>query len=143
MDSSALRMLDANANRAREGLRTAEDFIRFSFGDAIWARRLRNLRHEITSAFTKSYSDVALRARRVSSDCGSAANEPESHKSSGSQTAHEVAVRGLKRAQEAVRVLEEYSRGPQLNAAQAFSEIRFKLYEAEAWLQAGFPFTQK
>ena len=144
MEPSTLRLLDANANRAREGLRTAEDFVRFSFGDVFWARRLRTFRHEITSTCLKHFPDTEfIHARRVASDCGSATNAPQVEQKVSKSSAHDVAVRGLKRAQEAVRVLEEYSRGQYPAAAQAFSEIRFRIYEAEAWLLAGYPSTQR
>src|SRR5206468_3342928 len=46
--ADTLRVLDAAANRAREGLRVIEDFVRFSLDDAHLSRLLKELRHELT-----------------------------------------------------------------------------------------------
>ncbi len=45
-----LRIIDANANRAREGLRFLEDHARFEINDADLARTFKTLRHDLTSA---------------------------------------------------------------------------------------------
>jgi thiamine-phosphate pyrophosphorylase len=50
-NSPVLRLLDANANRAREGLRVIEDYARFVLDDSGLCQRLKNLRHELTEAF--------------------------------------------------------------------------------------------
>lgn len=44
---SANRLIDANRNRASEGLRVLEDLARFLFDDPALARRAKNLRHQI------------------------------------------------------------------------------------------------
>ena len=139
MDTFTFRLLDANANRAREGLRTAEDFVRFSIGDGFWARRLREFRHALTEAINKQYSpQELLESRRVASDSGNPENaEPVKEISAGHES-KQVALRGLKRAQEALRVLEEYSRGHHPSAVTSFSAIRFGLYEAEQWILGAF-----
>lgn len=46
--TDTLRTLDAAANRAREGLRVVEDYVRFSLDDAHLSRLLKELRHELT-----------------------------------------------------------------------------------------------
>lgn len=48
-----------------------------------------------------------------------------------------MARRGLKRAQEAVRVLEEFARAGQPEASEALAQVRFELYAAEQWLDHG------
>jgi len=60
----------------------------------------------------------------------------ESAPDGASEPPKKVAHRGLKRAQEAVRVLEEYLRAPHPATSQEFSVFRYKLYEAEQWLVA-------
>jgi thiamine-phosphate pyrophosphorylase len=132
---SILRLLDANANRAREGLRTAEDYIRFSLGEARWAKRLRLARHDLTALLHSVVPPERLvAARRVGSDSGHPSANREAH-TVDSVEARAVAIRGLKRAEEAIRVLEEYVRGIDIEAARRFSEMRFAGYEAEQWLQ--------
>ncbi len=146
-----LRLLDANSNRAREGIRTAEDFIRFEIQNKPWAERLRQLRHRITQQLESQIeggSDSILASRRVKLDQGHPdkqgqlqglviAKVAENSTDTGQETSLQVAVRGLKRAQEATRVLEEFSRAKSGEAAKAFSQIRFELYEIEQWLARG------
>jgi thiamine-phosphate pyrophosphorylase len=130
---SIFRILDANANRAREGLRTAEDYIRFSVGAVRWAKRLRTYRHALTEVVDRIVSPERLvAARRVNRDIGHPAANTEAH-APGASSARDVALRGLKRAEEAIRVLEEYVRGLDAEAARRLSEVRFGAYEAEQW----------
>ena len=104
---SVLRILDANGNRAREGLRTAEDYIRFTTGEGRWAKRLRALRHQVTDALARVASaEQLLSAREVQSDSGHPERSEEAHAQCDG-TPRDVALRGLKRAEEAIRVLEE------------------------------------
>ena len=43
-----LRIIDANLNRAREGLRVCEDISRFALGDKTATRALKSIRHGAT-----------------------------------------------------------------------------------------------
>ncbi len=58
-----LRIIDANANRAREGLRFLEDVARFGFDDAPLSGQFKSLRHTLTGAIS-SLGDAALLASR-------------------------------------------------------------------------------
>ncbi|MBI3831603.1 MAG: hypothetical protein HY291_18935, partial [Planctomycetes bacterium] len=65
------RIIDANANRAREGIRSAEDFIRFGIGEIRWSRRLKQIRHLITDTLKTSISAEQLAgSRNVGTDHG-------------------------------------------------------------------------
>ena len=44
------RILDASANRAREGLRVVEDYVRFALDDPGLTRRLKEIRHRLAEA---------------------------------------------------------------------------------------------
>ena len=44
------RILDASANRAREGLRVVEDYARFALGDPMLTRRIKDVRHRLGEA---------------------------------------------------------------------------------------------
>ena len=44
------RILDASANRAREGLRVIEDYVRFVLDDPGLTRRLKEIRHRLAEA---------------------------------------------------------------------------------------------
>ena len=44
------RIIDANLNRAREGLRAVEEYARFVVEDAAATERLKTLRHDLARA---------------------------------------------------------------------------------------------
>jgi thiamine-phosphate pyrophosphorylase len=119
-----LRLLDANLNRAREGLRVAEDTARFVRNDEKTYRRLRSLRHDLQSITASRYR-ILVSGRNSEADSGRRMKE------GGRSTIADVVAANLRRAQEAVRVLEEYSKvfGP--SAAPEFKKIRFQLYVEE------------
>lgn len=124
------RLIDAAANRAREGLRVAEDYSRFILDDAETSSRIKALRHEITEAcaLILPYAE-GLSARESELDVGrsqSAGEEKASLKA--------VLTANLKRAQEALRSLEEFSKlaGEKgASASSRFKEIRYQLYTLE------------
>ena len=61
-----LRLIDANGNRAAEGLRVLEDIARFLFDDARCAGLAKDLRHRVRQLIPA----VAVAARDVTGDVG-------------------------------------------------------------------------
>ena len=61
----ALRILDACANRAREGLRVVEDYCRFVLDDAFLCGELKRLRHDLTAALAVLPAEHLLEARET------------------------------------------------------------------------------
>ena len=61
---SIYRILDASINRANEGLRVVEDFVRMSLNDVHLTSRLKELRHGVTQATSAldpvSYTHLTL-----------------------------------------------------------------------------------
>ncbi len=47
IENKTMRMIDANLNRATEGIRVAEDIVRFILDDDRLTERLKKIRHEI------------------------------------------------------------------------------------------------
>ena len=124
LDKKTARLLDANLNRAREGLRVVEDAARFLWNDAAQYRRLRALRHKLHEATAEHYANF-IRARESVKDVGREIKEgPRASLSS-------VISANMRRAQEAARVLEEYSKVFAVQAAGKFKEIRYQLYQEE------------
>jgi thiamine-phosphate pyrophosphorylase len=118
------RLLDANLNRAREGLRVIEDTARFVWADAALYKRIRAIRHELHAVSAKSYKFL-VSARESGDDAGRKLKEgPRSSLSA-------VVGSNIRRAEEAVRVLEEYSKFLSQQAAPAFKRIRYRLYTLE------------
>ena len=49
-EGSICRILDANLNRAQEGLRVCEEYVRFALEDPVLSQELKNLRHRLQEA---------------------------------------------------------------------------------------------
>src|SRR4029077_8593563 len=103
-ESSVWRLLDANANRAREGLRVVEDTARFILAQPQASSALRQLRHRLDELVRKHYGTL-LQHRDVDNDTGRK-NLSKRHPG-GIPT---LLAANFKRCEEALRVLEEYGR---------------------------------
>jgi thiamine-phosphate pyrophosphorylase len=129
MNQQALRIIDANLNRAKEGLRVCEDVFRFVYDDESLTRAFKRIRHEcsqILLRFPAPYRAL-VEARNSRSDVG--------RKSAvrGRKRPHwkDLVTSNLKRAQESLRVLEEVSKMAAPKCPAEFQSLRFKLYELE------------
>jgi thiamine-phosphate pyrophosphorylase len=121
------RVLDAAANRAREGLRVVEDYCRFVLDDAFLSRTLKQMRHDLNGVLAGLGAHLLL-ARETQRDVGTGlATEDEGER----YTLLDVARANLKRAQEALRTLEEFGkmRGPGLG--WALEQLRYRSYTVE------------
>ena len=123
-DAGVLRLLDANLNRAREGLRVVEDTARFVWNDEPMYRRVRALRHKLHELTAASYKKL-VSARDSDGDAGRRLKE------SGRTSLSGVVSANVRRAEEAVRVLEEYSKVFSPKTAAGFKAVRFAVYEEE------------
>lgn len=120
------RILDANANRAREALRVMEEASRFVLDDAELTDALKQLRHDLGAALSGL---VGLEASRdTPGDVGTAlASEGESHRAG---VADVVAAAG-KRLSEALRALEEYAKLLDADTARRIEALRYRGYDLE------------
>lgn len=128
MDPETARILDANANRAREALRVLEEFARFSLDDRWLSSRIKSLRHALAQSLAEFDGGQLVRARNIVSDVGRSI-ETETEYSRGS--VGDVAIAAAKRAAEALRVLEEYSKTTDSERSRRFEKVRYELYEIE------------
>ncbi|MAY73251.1 MAG: thiamine phosphate synthase [Phycisphaerae bacterium] len=126
------RMADACANRAAEGLRTLEDICRFVFDDAPLTDRLKNLRHAIRETCEPL---LGMTARDTPGDVGTTI--PTTSETSR-PSLRAVATAAARRAQEALRTLEEAAK---LGGADAelFERGRYELYEIERIVATRLP----
>lgn len=133
------RVIDANLNRLREGIRVIEDTLRYIHNDTSLALSCKNLRHHIKSSLslfvgTPPFKSL-LSARNVSGDVAQK-SIPEELKR---ENLHSLMLANFKRAQESARVLEEYTKLESLypecstRAGQSdiFKKVRYELYELE------------
>jgi len=125
-----IRIIDANLNRGREGLRVVEDLVRFIMDDSSLASQIKSARHEITEIAKQLPIDDndLLNARDSIGDVGIELNSAsEDNRTSILQ----IACANIRRAQESMRVLEELSKLYSAEVALKFKRLRFQLYEIE------------
>ncbi len=122
------RILDASANRAREGLRVVEDYVRFVLGDAGLTKRLKEVRHRLAEAIRGFESEVLIGSRDTRGDVGT-------HIMTASEQIREnprsVLTANFKRTQESLRTLEEYGKLVDVWLAGRFEVLRYDVYTLE------------
>lgn len=135
-DREIFRLIDANANRAAEGLRTLEDVARLVFEDAHASRTLKELRHELARAVGPLPMQQRLAARDTHTDAGTQTTlQSESHRSDWTS----VIVAACERVTQSLRCLEEFSKLLSGTAERAtgthFKALRYRAYDALANVQ--------
>ncbi len=132
MAMSVMRIIDANANRAREALRVMEEAARFILDDAALTGELKQLRHDLASALRR-FANLEFH-RDTPGDVGTAIGT-ETELSRGS--AGEVVIAAGKRLSEALRAIEEYGKTLDADFAAAVEKMRYAGYELEQRLSRG------
>lgn len=127
MEPSILRLLDANANRAREGLRVVEDYARFCLNDDDLCGALKQLRHDLSIA-TARWVNEAVLFRDTPGDVGRTTKTCTEFER---EDAAAVVVAAGKRLGEALRTLEEYLKTVSSSDAAAIEKIRYRFYDLE------------
>ncbi len=128
MENKIWRLLDANANRAREGLRIIEDTARFVLSKPKAAKEIRSLRHGLDTLVRGHYKRL-LASRDVANDSGRS-NASKPYKGG----VEALLIANFKRVEEALRVLEEYGRVMSPGAVKGAQALRFKVYQWETKL---------
>jgi thiamine-phosphate pyrophosphorylase len=133
MITQALRIIDANANRAREGLRVLEDLARFGMDHAGLSKAFKQLRHDLASLLTEApWGPDAILHRDTPGDVGTSISTPSE---SSRETLASVADSNAGRVQEALRSIEEASKlagAPMV--ARGVESLRYRAYSAHQQL---------
>lgn len=125
--SSVYRILDANLDRAREGLRIVEEWCRFGLNNVSLAAECKGLRQELGHWHT-----AEIRAARdTPSDLGTHLSHPNEEKRDDLQQVLQV---NICRVQEALRVLEEYGKLYSPDMGMACKHMRYRVYSLESAL---------
>lgn len=121
------RIIDANINRAKEGLRVCEEITRFMLNSRHLTSELKNLRHALDRIFKRLPKYAILRERESREDAGKNIYINELKR----KNSQDIFFANIQRAKESVRVLEEFSKLFDKGTAIAFKKIRYDIYEAE------------
>ena len=123
MTKEHLRLLDANLNRLREGIRVVEDIYRYIFNDKNTSLKLKNLRHRSRIDIYKELLD----SRDIQNDVLKSSTKSEQNRAD----LDSILVANFKRAQESARVLEEFGKLISAEVSENFKNIRYELYHLE------------
>ena len=119
------RILDANFDRAREGLRIIEEWCRFALNDAAMANECKQMRQELGMWHTPEIRS----ARDTARDVGTALSHPREEQRTGIE---QLLQANLCRVQEALRVLEEYGKLYSPTVSSGCKQMRYKVYTLES-----------
>ncbi len=125
-----MRVIDANLNRAGEGLHLLEDVARLMLNDADLTQQLKTMRHEILKG-DWSFNQQLVQSRDSEGDVG------VDTEVSGEEKQRDLpitVVANSRRVQESLRILEELAKVPGATPKldpQKFKQARFALYTIE------------
>lgn len=123
------RILDANLDRAREGLRIIEEWCRFGLNSSELADECKQLRQELAH-----WHSMALRlSRDTPGDPGTELTHPGEEQRAGVE---QLLQANFCRVEEALRVLEEYGKIYHTDMGGAFKQMRYRVYTLESHLLA-------
>ena len=121
--NNTLRLIDANLNRLREGIRVIEDIFRYMYNDKETALKLKSLRH---LARLENFYEI-LASRDVQNDVLRQSIKSEQNR----DNLNSILIANFKRAQESARVLEELLKLYSIKDSENFKYIRYELYNLE------------
>lgn len=126
--TDTLRILDAAANRAREGLRVLEDFVRFALDDRHLTALLKNWRHRLAEIMSAIDAHGLVASRDTTRDVGTTV---KTAREGLRATLLDVVTANFKRVQEATRTLEEFGKVLSPGLGRRLEELRYELYTIE------------
>jgi len=133
--ATLLRILDANANRAREAIRVLEEYARFVLEDATLSQRCKLMRHTLQQSvalLTEQAGNIPVMLfRDTPGDVGTALTT-SSEVSRNSSV--DVLQASANRLSEALRTLEEYGKQNSPAFAKQIEKLRYDSYTTSTHL---------
>jgi len=126
------RILDANLDRAREGIRIIEEWCRFALDNPTLAQTCKAMRQTLA----KWHTEEIRSARNTPDDCGTTLTHPQEEMRESPQQVLHI---NLARTQEALRVLEEYGKLYHPEMGSHCKQLRYQIYTLESNLFAQSP----
>ncbi len=128
-DPAAIRILDAALNRAGEGLRVVEDYVRFVMDDAHLTELAKQLRHDLAQAAAELPLADRHAMRDTLADVGTAISTASE---ATRADAWAVCTASFERTKQSLRSLEEFGKTAAPGIAAAIESLRYRLYTLEA-----------
>jgi thiamine-phosphate pyrophosphorylase len=126
--SSTWRIIDANLNRAKEGLRVCEEVARFILACRTLTARFKRIRHAIDRLLPLLPAQTALlTCRQARGDVGRPSSNSEMRRGSVA----DIFFANMQRVKESLRVLEEFTKLADTKVSAGFKGIRYDIYEIE------------
>ncbi len=132
-DQALYRVMDANLNRAKEGLRICEDICRFIHNKKQWTRAFKTMRHQLTAAAVKINLEKLVEARQVEGDVGRNTLDSELAR----RKIEDIFYANSQRVKESIRVLEECAKLRHNLVAEDFKGLRYRMYALEKKIITG------
>ena len=128
VESKILRIIDANLNRLKEGLRVCEDICRFILDDEFLARSYKDIRHKVSESLEGLLNaKKIIQTRDILKDVGKKSVKLEFKR----KDFKDVFIANVQRSKESLRVIEEFNKLFDKNTAQQFKILRYKIYDLE------------
>jgi thiamine-phosphate pyrophosphorylase len=128
MERAIYRIIDANFNRAREGVRIMEEFCRFALNCSPLAERAKQLRHELSLAIDKLDTGRLISSRDTVGDVGIGKTVD---KQLIRESLNDCFTASCKRLTEALRSLSEMIQTLNRPVAEAIEKLRYEAYTLE------------
>jgi thiamine-phosphate pyrophosphorylase len=125
---AAARVVDANANRAREALRVLDDYCRFVLDDAVLTEELKAVRHQLAQLLARIPAATLNESRDTLADVGTGISTVGEM---ARESPADVARVNFKRLQEALRSLEEFGKVLAPDFAGGLEALRYRTYTLE------------
>ena len=124
-DLRIFQIIDANLDRAREGLRVLEDWARFGLGEKEYVKRIKNFRQILG----KNHLEIYKKSRNHIEDKCKGLTHSEQFNRKNTEL---IISSNAGRVQEALRVIEEFTRQHNHELSKIASEIRYEIYTLES-----------
>ena len=123
-DISIFQIIDANLDRAREGLRVLEDWARFGLGNDDLVSKIKDFRQILGKNHLQKYKT----SRNYNEDkCKGLSHVEQINRNTPEKTISSNSAR----VQEALRVIEEFSRSHHYELSKIASDMRYEIYTLE------------
>ena len=123
-DNRIAQLIDANLDRAREGLRVMEDWCRFGLKRSDFSIQIKHWRQQLGA----HHHNIYRKARLTSEDPAMGVSHPLQKTR---LTPEDIFIANSSRVQEALRVIEEFTRIIDPKLSEISSKIRYEAYAIE------------